>query len=116
MCYSDFGILEVLLHKGPMPVNAIGEKLSLTSGSMTTAVDRLESRGLVERRYSETDRRARVVVLTTAGKRLIKDAFKKHEEHMEEVAQSLSVSERQTLLRLMKKLGKSAAELLQPSA
>ena len=46
---SDFAVLEVLLHKGAQPVNAIGEKVMLTSGSITTAVQRLEKRGLVRR-------------------------------------------------------------------
>src|ERR1039458_10586316 len=50
LCLSDFGVLEVVLEKGPTPVNAIGEKIRLTSGSITTAVDRLERKGLVERR------------------------------------------------------------------
>ena len=44
---SDFAVLEVLLHKGPLPVNSIGVRVRLTSGSITTAVDRLEQRGLV---------------------------------------------------------------------
>ena len=67
--YSDFGVLEVLLHKGPTPVNTIGEKVNLTSGSISVAVDRLEKRGLVERRTDATDRRARVVHLTAAGRK-----------------------------------------------
>ncbi len=111
MCYSDFAVLECLLHKGSLPVNTIGQKISLTSGSITTAVDRLERRGLVERFNSETDRRARLVKLTTEGKKLIKEAFSKHERDMEEVADTLTITERQTLVRLMKKLGKSAAEM-----
>ena len=59
---SDFGILEVLLHKGPLPVNTIGTRMRLTSGSITAAVDRLEQKGLVERRHDPTDRRARMAV------------------------------------------------------
>src|SRR6202165_119785 len=50
MCGSDFAVLEALLHKGPLPVNEIGKKVLLTSGSITVAVDRLEAKGLVERR------------------------------------------------------------------
>src|SRR5262245_37563826 len=50
ICGSDFAVLEALLHKGPLPVNEIGRKILLTSGSITTAVDRLEGKGLVERR------------------------------------------------------------------
>jgi MarR family 2-MHQ and catechol resistance regulon transcriptional repressor len=50
MCGSDFAVLEALLHKGPLPINELGKKVLLTSGSITVAVDRLESKGLVERR------------------------------------------------------------------
>src|SRR4030095_819232 len=68
MCGSDFAVLEALLHKGPLPVNEIGKKVLLTSGSITVAVDRLETRGLVERRAHGSDRRARIVHLTTQGR------------------------------------------------
>src|SRR5262249_16058596 len=57
MCGSDFAVLEALLHKGPLPVNEIGRKVLLTSGSITVAIDRLETKGLVERRSSSADRR-----------------------------------------------------------
>src|SRR5258705_10644058 len=59
MCGSDFAVLEALLHKGPLPINEIGRKVLLTSGSITVAVDRLEAKGFVERRAHGTDRRAR---------------------------------------------------------
>ena len=42
---SDFGILEVLLHKGSQPVGQIGARVGLTSGAMTSALDRLENAG-----------------------------------------------------------------------
>src|SRR5437773_12257184 len=71
MCGSDFAVLEALLHKGPLPVNEIGKKILLTSGSITVAVDRLEQRGLVERRAHGTDRRARGVQLMMEGTTLI---------------------------------------------
>src|SRR5262245_22236370 len=61
--FSDFAVLELLLHKGPMPVNRIGEKIGLTSGSITVAVDRLEKKQLAERKNDPGDRRARVVHL-----------------------------------------------------
>src|SRR5438309_11548615 len=68
VCLSDFGVMELLLHKGPQPVNEIGRRIALTSGAITTAVDRLESRGLVPREAHESDRRSRIVRLTTRGK------------------------------------------------
>src|SRR3982074_1828116 len=64
---SDFAVLEMLLHKGPQPVNEIGRRIELTSGAITTAVDRLESRDLVTREAHPSDRRARVVRLTAPG-------------------------------------------------
>ena len=46
---SDFGVLEALLHKGPLPVNTIGPIVDLTPGSISIAVDRLFEKGLVTR-------------------------------------------------------------------
>lgn len=111
MCLSDFGILEILLNKGPLPINDIGRKLSLTSGAITAAVDRLEKRNLVERSLSSTDRRARIVSLTKGGNKLISGAFSKHSEHMEEIFKGLTDRERQTLLGLLKKVGREAESL-----
>src|SRR5260370_32956291 len=62
---SDFGVMEMLLHKGPQPVNEIGRRIGLTSGAITAAVDRLESCELVTREAHPRDRRARVVRLTS---------------------------------------------------
>src|SRR5713101_6761619 len=58
MCLSDFAILEALLHKGPQPVRELARRIDLTSGSMTTAIDRLQTRHLVTRADHATDRRA----------------------------------------------------------
>jgi MarR family 2-MHQ and catechol resistance regulon transcriptional repressor len=110
MCGSDFAVLEALLHKGPLPVNEIGRKVLLTSGSITVAVDRLESRGLVERRASGTDRRAKIVHLTKAGKEVIGRVYASHAADMERLASaSLTKTERETLIRLLKKIGYEAA-------
>ena len=110
MCGSDFAVLEALLHKGPLPVNEIGKKILLTSGSITVAVDRLEKRGLVERRAHGTDRRAKIVHLTKAGRRLITRAYAEHAADMERLsAASLTREERKTLIRLLKKIGYEAA-------
>lgn len=108
ICPSDFAVLEALLHKGPLPVNAIGRKVLLTSGSITTAVDRLEAQGLVERHAHPTDRRARVVHLTPEGMRLIRGLFAEHERDLERAMSVLSAGERATLVRLLKKLGLDA--------
>jgi MarR family 2-MHQ and catechol resistance regulon transcriptional repressor len=110
MCGSDFAVLEALLHKGPLPVNEIGRKVLLTSGSITVAVDRLETKGLVERLASSTDRRTRIVHLTKEGRKLITRAYGDHAADVERLASdSLSTAERATLIRLLKKIGYQAA-------
>ena len=109
MCGSDFAVLEALLHKGPLPVNEIGKKILLTSGSITVAVDRLEQRELVERRAHGTDRRARVVHLTREGRKLITHIYGEHAADMEKLAAaSLTKAERKTLISLLKKIGYKA--------
>src|ERR1700689_1660170 len=66
--FSDFAVLEVLLHKGPQKGNDTGRRVGPTSGSITTAVDRLEKRGLVVRGHDDEDRRSRIVRLTPPGR------------------------------------------------
>src|SRR5438477_4048047 len=94
---SDFAVLEMLLHKGPQPVNEIGRRIELTSGAITTAVDRLESRGLVTREAHPNDRRARVVRLTAQGEEQAAKAFAGHKAAMDLAATALSKAERTTL-------------------
>lgn len=109
---SDFAVLELLLHKGPQPVNVIGKKVLLTSGSITTAVDRLESRKLVRRAGDPNDRRSRIVALTASGRDLIEKAFGQHAADMETTLDVLAPAERATLVRLLKKAGMAAEERL----
>src|SRR5271156_2842354 len=94
---SDFMVLEVLLHKGPLTISVIGEKVLLASASMTTAIDRLEKRGLVQRRSCNSDRRIRLVELTDCGKTFIEEIFARHEKDLELVAAGLCNEERKAL-------------------
>src|SRR5712691_10778252 len=105
---SDFAVLEMLLHKGPQPVNEIGRRVELTSEAITTAVDRLASRGLVTREAHPSDRRARIVRLTAAGAEHAARIFAGHKAVMDLAASGLSKNERATLIELLKKLGSSA--------
>src|SRR5207245_9246406 len=104
---SDFAILERLLHKGRQPVNAIGRRVDLTSGSITSAVDRLEAQGLVVRTADAEDRRTRFVSLTPKGTARIREVFGVHKRAMEGATSTLTAAERETLIDLVKKLGRS---------
>ena len=108
---SDFGVLEVLLHKGPLPVNTIGPIVDLTPGSISIAVDRLFAKGLVTRVESTEDRRVRIIALTPRGKDLIVPAFRKHSGQMRRVFSELSPEELRCLEVALKKVGRRASAL-----
>ena len=108
---SDFGVLEVLLRKGPLPVNAIGPMVDLTPGSISIAVDRVVAKGLVSRVESAEDRRVRIVALTSRGRELIVSAFRKHSGQMKRVFSELSPEELRSFEAALKKVGKRAASL-----
>jgi MarR family 2-MHQ and catechol resistance regulon transcriptional repressor len=110
---SDFRVLEVLLHKGPLPVNTIGPIVDLTPGSISIAVDRLVAKGLVSRVESTQDRRVRIVALSVPGKDLIASAFRKHSGQMKRAFSELSPEELRGLETALKKVGKRAAALLE---
>jgi MarR family 2-MHQ and catechol resistance regulon transcriptional repressor len=112
---SDFGVLELLLHIGPMPVNTIGSIVDLTPGSISIAVDRLVAKGLVSRVESAEDRRVRIVALTPRGRDLIVSAFREHSWQMKKVFSELSPEELRSLEVTLKKVGKRAAALMEQS-
>ena len=112
---SDFGVLEILLHKGPLPVNTIGPIVDLTPGSISIAVDRLVAKGLVSRLESANDRRVRIVALTPRGKDLIAGAFRKHSGQMKRVFSELTPEELRGLEVALKRVGKRAAALMEES-
>ena len=105
---SDFMVLEVLLHKGPLTISAIGEKVLLASASMTSAIDRLEKRELVRRTSCSSDRRIRIVELTDCGKTFIEEIYTRHEKDLEAVVGGLSEEERRVMYEGLKKVGHAA--------
>ena len=109
--FSDFATLEALLHLGPLSPSALAEKIGLTSGSMTTALDRLERRGLVVRAVAESDRRGRVVELTAEGRSVIGPAYETHARDIDRViGQALTAEERLQLFALLRKVQHAAEE------
>ena len=108
---SDFRVLEVLLHKGPMPVNTIGPKVYLNPGSVSVAVDRLYKKGLVSRVECSEDRRVRTVSLTEKGRQMFVPLFRRHTALVQRAFQDVSLEELQRLELVLKKIGKRAESL-----
>lgn len=108
---SDFRVLEVLLHKGPMPVNAIGPRVDLNPGSVSVAVDRLYKKGFVSRVENVSDRRVRTVSLTEKGREMFVPLFRRHAALIKRAFQDASSEELQQLEATLKKIGKRAESL-----
>jgi MarR family 2-MHQ and catechol resistance regulon transcriptional repressor len=110
LCLTDFAALEALLHKGPLTISEIQGKVLLASGSMTAAIDRLEKLGLVVRKSTPSDRRARIVALTREGKQVAATCFAKHARDLEGLMSVLSEKEKVQMYASLKKLGLFAVE------
>jgi len=113
---SDFRVLEVLLHKGPMPVNAIGPKVYLNPGSVSVAVDRLYKKGFVSRVECTQDRRVRTVSLTEKGRERFAPLCRRHTALIKRAFQDVSSEELQQLAVVLKKIGRRAEGLAEERA
>ena len=102
---TEFAVLEALLHKGHLPIGELGGLVLLTSGSMTYVMDKLEGRGLLERRTCEHDRRLIYAALTDAGRLLIQQVFDEHAVLLQTIMDALSAEEQETATALLKRVG-----------
>lgn len=107
---TEFAILEVLFHKGPLLLGEVQRRILVSSGGITYLVDRLEKKGLVERRDCPEDRRARYAALTPEGERLIARIFPEHAACIQELMGALSEEEQRVATELLRTLGRAAAE------
>lgn len=107
---TEFAVLETLYHKGPLLHGAIGEKILVSSGGITYLVDRLEARGLLERRECPGDRRARYVALTAEGVDLMDRIFPEHARALADAMAALTADEQVRLTQLLRTLGKGASD------
>lgn len=107
---GQFGVLEALLHLGPLCQHALAEKLLRSGGNITLVVDNLEKHGWVRRERQKDDRRMIRIHLTPTGRRLIEHAFPEHARAVAEQMGALSPAELETLRRLARKLGRAAEQ------
>lgn len=104
---SQFGVLEILLHLGPLCPGDISRKLFRSGGNVTVVLDNLARRGFVERRPDPKDRRRVGVRLTKEGRATIRRLFPRHLERIVASFSALTAEEQDSLARLCRKLGLS---------
>ena len=105
---TEFAVLEVLLHKGALPIGEIGDRVLLASSSMTYVIDKLEQRGLLRRRRSEEDRRALLAELTPEGRTKIETVFPEHAALIRDLMDDLTPEEKRRTATVLKRLGRFA--------
>lgn len=107
---TEFGVLELLYHRGPQPLQQIGGKVLMSSGNITYVVDKLEKKSLVKRRTSKEDRRLIYAEVTEEGCRFIEEIFPAHTTVIEQATGGLTAEEKRVASELLKKLGKFAQQ------
>jgi MarR family transcriptional regulator, 2-MHQ and catechol-resistance regulon repressor len=108
---AEFGALEALYHRGPLLVGEVKRKILLSSGGITYVIDRLEAKGLVERRDCAEDRRASYAALTAEGEALVERIFPEHARRVEAAVGGLTAEEQLEATALLRRLGRHAAGL-----
>jgi len=111
---TEFGVLEVLYHKGELAVCEVQRRILVESSSTTYVVDKLCARGLVRRRPSARDRRVSLLALTPKGRRLIQEIFPHHAAAMRGAVATLPARAQVQAARLLRTLGRGAAGRLNP--
>jgi MarR family transcriptional regulator, 2-MHQ and catechol-resistance regulon repressor len=108
---TEFAVLELLYHKGDQPLQQIGGKILLASGSITYVVDKLEKKGLIRRVACPSDRRVTYAQITEEGKEFIGELFPRHEKQIHQLMSVLDSEEKETAIELLKRVGLSIKDL-----
>lgn len=111
---AEFGVLEALYHKGPLLLGDVQRRTLISSGGTTFVIDRLEKKGLVERRMCSSDRRARYAALTLKGRELLAEIFPAHAEAIRRAMAGLGLADQRLATDLLRTLGQEAAALSLP--
>ena len=104
---TEFAVLELLFHKGDQPLQQIGGKILLASGSMTYVIDKLEKKDYIRRVACAEDRRVTFAQITEKGKKLIEQVFPAHHNEIDRMMSVLSEEEKDTAIELLKRIGLS---------
>ncbi|MFJ7950921.1 MarR family winged helix-turn-helix transcriptional regulator [Lysinibacillus sp. NPDC096418] len=108
---TEFAVLELLYHKGRQPLQQIGNKILLASGSITYVIDKLEKRGYLLRVSCPSDRRVTYAEITEEGEAFMAEVFPRHEQHLHGLLSTLTNEEKDEAIKLLKKLGLSIKDL-----
>lgn len=102
---TEFAVLELIYSKGDQPIQKIGEKVLISSSSITYVVDKLEKKALIKRRSCPKDRRITYATITQVGTDLMDDVFPKHKTAIKNICEGLTANEKKVMIEQLRKLG-----------
>ncbi|RST77454.1 MarR family transcriptional regulator [Siminovitchia acidinfaciens] len=108
---SEFAVLEALYHKGQLTVQQICSKVLIASGSMTYVIDKLEKKGMLERKTCPVDRRVIHVILTEQGNAFMEKVFPVHQQLIDKIFGDLGEKDKESLISMLKKIGQKAGSI-----
>jgi MarR family transcriptional regulator, 2-MHQ and catechol-resistance regulon repressor len=111
---SQFDVIATLGNQPPMACKTLGDKTLITKGTLTGILDRLEIKGLTERKACEEDARSQKVALTLAGQAMFEHTFPKHMQHLEKAFKELSPQQMLDLTSSLKQLREAMEALAKP--
>ncbi|MCL1991230.1 MAG: MarR family transcriptional regulator [Defluviitaleaceae bacterium] len=110
---TEFAVLELLYHKGDIPIQKLASKMILASGSMTYVVDKLLSKGFITKETCEKDRRVTYACISPRGKEKIATVFPSHQLAIAELFTHLTASQKEALIDTLKIIGQTAQDIFQ---
>ncbi|PAE37857.1 MarR family winged helix-turn-helix transcriptional regulator [Bacillus sp. 7884-1] len=101
---TEFSVLEVLFYQGKQTIQQIGNRILITSGSMTYVIDKLEQKGVIKRNDCREDRRVIHITLTAEGMEMMENIMPKYQEMVDSFFGDLTDDESQLLVNSLKKV------------
>lgn len=105
---TQFGVLEALLHRGPLCAGEIAEKILKSAGNLTLVLANLERDGFITRTRDKHDARRWVVTLTASGRKRVSTLFPRVAAAITAEFSLLTAAEQAMLAELCKKLGRGS--------
>jgi len=102
---ASFSVLEVLRANPGATQSRLAHAVHLDRSSVVPLLDKLEQRGLLQRRASTTDRRNNHIVLTATGLELLASATARVREHEKRMTRRMSAAQKKSLIGLLGKVG-----------
>ena len=103
---TEFSVLEVLFYQGKQTIQQIGNRILISSGSMTYVIDKLEQKGIIKRNDCKEDRRVIHITLTPEGMDMMENIMPKYQDMVDSFFEDLTEDESELMIHFFNKVRK----------